>query len=403
MDEKIHGLSMKDCAEIMSKDGELKAQHGEPAYKPHFHQYLASRGVDENTWAHAWNGWWTRMEADPSGQLHAKFAMMNQELTAKAHFGDVADMSQEVKEGVSLDTFAKIQAKAAAGEDMQAVVAAEGLDWATWQKGMNAWNAAMGADTSHRITMQYGQLYAKHNPAHQAQMQGQTAAIMAAHHAEREAGIDDEPEEEYEFPDMVRELSDPKPNTRWTAAHHIANRWDIAGEDARRNPEMDQAAKRAVELFNECLERHDEFTVSNAESAGKDLAMFASEGYLTPEQASDAKGNIARCLGRAREHLATLQAAFAPIADKAVPERVKMQSQIQDYTSLIEELSEVESEWDENYQAPSAGGAPAAAAAAMGASPSPSSAIAPASSSGGFLDILKKIPIIGNIIRMLGL
>ncbi len=56
MDEQIHGLSMRDCAEIMSKHTELTAQHGEPAFKPHFHRYLSQRGLDEHRWASAWNG-----------------------------------------------------------------------------------------------------------------------------------------------------------------------------------------------------------------------------------------------------------------------------------------------------------------------------------------------------------
>ncbi len=56
MEEQIHGLTLQTCAEIMARDGELKAQYGERDYKPHLHQFLASQGIDENTWAHSWNG-----------------------------------------------------------------------------------------------------------------------------------------------------------------------------------------------------------------------------------------------------------------------------------------------------------------------------------------------------------
>ena len=402
MDEQIHGLSMRDCAEIMSKDGELKAQHGEPAYKPLFQQYLAQRGIDENTWAHSWNGWWTRMQADPSGQLHAKFATMQQQLTMQAHMADVPDASQDAKEGVTLEQYAKVMAKIAGGEDGNAAVAAEGFSMDQWQKAQAGWNAAMAADTDHHITTQYGMLYAKYTPNHQAQMEQQVAAIMAQDHAERAAGRPDEPEVEYTFADMVREMEDPTPNTRWTAAHHVCNTWDIGDHS---DPALDAAAKRAYVLLNECLERHNEFTVSNAESAGRDLMMFASEGFLTPEQAAESKGNMERCLGRAREQLATVEAAFAPIADKAVPERVRMQSQIQDYRSLVEEMSEWISEWDDNYQAPSSntGGVEAAASMAGGGGGG-GSAIQPSSSGGGgFLDMLKSLPVIGNILRLLGL
>ncbi len=397
MEERIHGLSMKDCAEIMGQDGALKAQHGEPAYKPLFQQYLAQRGIDENTWAHAWNGWWTRMQADPSGQLHAKFSTLQQQITMQAHMADIPDASGESKEGVTLDLYAQLMAKVAGGEDINALLAGAGLSMDQWQRAQAAWNAAMAADTNHHLTTQYGQLYAKYTPGFQQQMEAQTAAIMAADYAERAAGRPDEPEVEYTFADMQREMNDATPSTRWQAAHHVANTWDIGD---RSDPSLRAAAQRAVELAEECLERHDDFTVSDAESLAGDLKMFAAEGFLTPAQSQDLKGSIERCLNRGRETLATHQAAFAPIRDKAVPERVHMQSRIQDYTSLVEELSEIVEEWDDNYAAPggaddSSSSAPAAAAA---------HAIAPTSpASGGLIAILKNLPIIGTIVRLLGL
>ena len=401
-DDRIYGLSLRDCAEIMSKDGELKAQYGEPAYTPYLQQYLAQRGIDQNTWAHAWNGWWTRMQSDPSGQLHAKFAMIQQELTMQAHFADVPDASQDAKEGVTLDTYAKVMAGAAGGQDMQQLVAQNGMTWDQWQRAQAAWNAAMAADVNHHITTQYGQLYAKYTPGFQQQMQGQVAGMMAADHAQRAAGIPDEPEKEYTFTDMLREMDDPTPNTRWTAAHHIANQWDI-GDHA--DPQLHAAAQKAYGLALECVERHDDFTVSNAEALAQDLKMFASEGFLAPQQASEAKGALERCYHRAYESLQTHQAAFAPIANQAVPERVKMQTQIQDYTSLVETLQEILQEWDADYQQPEAPMGMGGQQQGGYAQQSPGSAMQPASqpSSGGLLAVLKSLPIIGNILRLLGL
>ncbi len=393
MEDAIHGLTMKDCAEIMSKDGELKAQYGERDYKPHLDQYLAGRSVDQNTWAQAWNGWWERMEADPSGQLHAKFSMMQQELTMKAHMADVPDASQDAKEGVTLDVYAQIMAKIAGGEDADAVLGAQGIPMDQWQRAQEAWNAAMAADTDHHLTTQYGMLYAKYTPGFQQQMQDQTAAIMAQRHAERAEGVDDEPEVEYTFEDAVAELDSPKPNTRWTAAHHVANFWDIGDRDE--DPRLNDAAKKTIPLMIDCLEHHDEFTASDAESLARDLCTFASEGFLGA-QADDAKHAMEMCLGRAQEKLATLKAAFAPIADKAVPERVRMQASIQDYTSLTEELEEMVSEWDENLgEAP----APSASSASSGGAALATSG----GGGGGFLDVLKRLPVIGAILRMLGL
>ncbi len=80
--------------------------------------------------------------------------------------------------------------------------------------------------------------------------------------------------------------------------------------------------------------------------------------------------------------------------------------QIQEYESLIQELTEIESDWESNFTPRSAGGASASASAASMpsipfSSPSPSSALA--APSGGLLYFLKRLPIIGNILRMLGL
>ncbi|MEZ4380559.1 MAG: hypothetical protein R3A79_04390 [Nannocystaceae bacterium] len=390
-------MSMRECAEIMAKDTALKAQHGEAASRPLFSQYLAQRGVDQNTWAHAWNGWWTRMQSDPSGQLHAKFSTIQQELMLANHFADVPDASQDAKEGVTLDAYARVMAGAAGGGDIQQLVAAEGFDWGQWQRAQAAWNAAMAADVNHHLTTQYGQLYAKYTPGFQQQMQGQVAGIMAADYAARAAGQDDEPDPEYTFEDMVRELEDPKPATRWTAAHHVANQWDIGDKS---DPALSRAAQRAYERMIECLEQHDAFTVSDAEAAAGDLKMFASEGLLTAAQAGEAKGCIERCLNRGREHLATLEAAFAPIRDKAVPERVRMQSQLQDYGSLVSELSEIAGEWDDNYQPPEA-----APSQGYGGSAGPSQAMQPRREpeEEGFLALLKRLPVIGPLLRMLGL
>ncbi len=407
-DERIDGLSLRDCAEIMAKMTELKAQHGERAAKPHLAQYLEGRGTDENQWANSWNGWWTRMQADPSGQLSAKYAMLQQELMRSAHMADVPDATNDVKEGVSLDTYARIMANIAGGKAAEPLLAEAGVTMDQWQRAQTAWNAAMAADVNHHLTTQYGQLYAKHSPGFQERMQGQIAEMMAADHAARAAGQADEPEKELTFEDMVEGMSNTVPNRRWTAAHHIANRWDI-GDKA--DAALKQAANKAAELAVECVERHDSFTVSNAETLARDLKMFADEGLLGPARAADAKSAIERCLNRGKEQLRTVRAAFAPIANKAVPERVQMQSQIQDYESLTETLTDLLGEWnddvpeasnDEAAEAPAPTPPTSSKSAGLAAAPARQTPAAP-DAGGGFLALLKSLPIIGQILRALGL
>ncbi len=353
--ERIHGLTLRQCVEIMAKDGALKAQYGERSYKPHLHQFLAARGTNENAFAHAWNGWHSRMESDPSGQLYAKFSTMQRECMQQAMFADVADASQDSKAGVSLEAYAEIMAGISAGKDYTMLLQKHGIQQAQWQQAQNEWTAAMAADVNHHLTTQYGQLYAKYTPGFQQNMEASTAAIMSGRYVERSMGLEpDEPEREYTLTDMVSELQSSSAQTRWTAAHHIMNQWDIAGEAGRQMPPLSQAIQRAYQLAHECLEQHDEFTVSDAQGLAEDLQMLAGEGFMSPSMASDSEGAIGRCLNRGRSHLQTLRAGFAPIANKAVPERVRMQSAIQDHESLVESLEEILEEWRDTYRAPEA-------------------------------------------------
>jgi hypothetical protein len=381
----------------MSKDSGLRAQHGEGAYKPHLNAWLQDRGFSEAQWAEAWNAWWSRMENDPSGQLHAQFAMLQQEAVHAAHLADIPDASADAKEGVTLDTYAMLMAKAAGGGDLLALTAEAGLSWEQWQRAQTAWNLAMSQDVDHHLTIQYGQLYAKHTPGFQQQMQGQIAAQMAAQHATRDLD-DDEPEPEYTFADMVRELDHEDASTRYTAAHHVANRWDI-GE--RGDAELDRAARRAVALARVCLEAFDEETVSEAEALANDLKMFAAEGFFTPSEAAEAKRALDAGLVRARAELARHEAAFAPVRDKAVPERVRLQMAVQDHTSLVEELESIVEDWDDTVPEPSEESQPAPA---VQAGPSGGSQTAPVvATDPGLLGLLKSLPVVGDLLRMLGM
>jgi hypothetical protein len=334
--EAIHGVTIEVMAETMSKHNELRAQHGEPGFKSHFHGYLLTRGIDENTWANAWNGWHARMDADKTGGLWGKYHAIESELSRKAHFGDVEDMSQQERGGLTLDMFAKLSAQIAQpGADFAAVLAQHGVGVDLWNTGRTAWNDAMAQDTLHKITTQFGALYAKHNPAHAAMMQAHIGQAMANRGAS--SSQEDEEEEEYTAEKALGELASKVPATRWKAAHLLAQK--IQTELAS-DPPRKRAAMACVPVLIEALERHDKETVSSAESAARDLVELE-------QFTDDAKGAIARCLARGQDHLANVQAAFAPIKDKNVPERVYLQSEIQDYTSLTETLTEILGEWDE--------------------------------------------------------
>jgi hypothetical protein len=58
-------------------------------------------------------------------------------------------------EGVSLEQWAKAQAKIASGADYAPLIAEIGIDKATWDRVSAEWNARMSRDTSFTITMEY--------------------------------------------------------------------------------------------------------------------------------------------------------------------------------------------------------------------------------------------------------
>ncbi len=73
-----------------------------------------------------------------------------------------------------------------------------------WHSGRDAWNQAMSQDTMHKITTQYGQLYARYNPAHVAAMQAQAAQMIANRAAV--SAQEEEPEVEYTVDSALAEL-----------------------------------------------------------------------------------------------------------------------------------------------------------------------------------------------------
>src|SRR5262249_51239601 len=103
----------------------------------------------------------------------------------------------------------------------------------------------------------------------------------------------------------------------------------------------------------------------------------------------DLRSAITRCVNRARERLASFEAAFAPIRDKAVPERIVMQARIQEYQSLIGTIDGILRDWAE-WPA-SAQGAPPPTPTSGSSAPF---GVRPAKKSGGVRAGLIAIPIV---------
>lgn len=341
--EAIYGVTMDQLAQSFSKEGELRAQLGEQQGRAEFERYLAAQGITLNTWALAWNAWHDRFKADPTGMLEAQFHMQLQQLSAKAHFGDVRDMSGDTEEGITLDQYAQITvAVSRAGADADAIVKQFGLaDVAHWQRANAAWTQKMSQDTTHKLTMQYGQLYSKYaGPSFQQEQLAQTAAILADHNRPRDRV--DEPQEPLTPELCLQKMQSPSQAERWKYAYLYGNMAELGNV-----PDRNQAIMAVTPILMEMIERHDEHTTSDAEKGARKLWDLGVRG-------DDFRGAVHRCLNRAEEKLASLQAAFAPIQNQAVPERITLQSRIQDYQSLISTMRDYMSQDWSTAMAPSA-------------------------------------------------
>jgi hypothetical protein len=359
----IQGVTLDMLAEIQAKYSALQAQYGEPGLRPHFLAFLQSKGLSEPAYVDAYNSWIARFRSDPTGQLEAQFSMTVGRLAAQAHYGDVRDMSGDAQEGVTLDTYAQLTvAMGKPGVDLEAIARQHGLAGvAHWQRVNAAWTAAMSQDTSHKLSMQYGQLYSRYaGPQFEQNMQNQVAATLAASR-ERPAAAAAPPREQT-VDDLLQLLSAPQLRDRYRAARELAHRWDIGHE---RDPRL-SAALACIPVLLEMVERHEEDQVGEAEDAARKLMELKQKN-------DDVKSAFQRCLNRATEHLATLERAFAPIQNQAVPERIPLQMKIGGYRSLIDTLRGMLAEWQPQGAGPAGPmppfASPAPAAGAFAAAP----------------------------------
>jgi hypothetical protein len=361
--DAYYGITLEGLAEITAKEGELRVKHGQEGGRAAFRSYLAERGHTESDWANAHNTWLERFRADPTGQLEARFHHTLGALAQKAHFGDVRDMSQDQLEGVTLEKYAQLSVlMAKPGVDADALAREHGLAGAdAWVKANAAWGAKMGADTTFKLATQYGALYQKYaGPQFAEQQMAATAAILAESNKPREPrDLADAPKKDLSQATLLAKLRSESRDDRWEAARWLAHQW-------KKNDPSTQVNLECIPVLIDILEHHDEHTASKAADAAQKLTSDL-------EQYTDAvKWSIGACLTRAKEKLATLETAFAPIRDQAVPERVFMQSRIQDFQGLVRDLEGVLARW------------PAPQAHAVAAVPSNSSGarVAPRASSG---------------------
>jgi len=376
MDE-IYGISLDRLAEFGAKYSEFSARFAQQEAREGFDQWLLTQGTDSQRYWQAHNSWLERFRADPTGRLYATFMAKSAEYSTKVHFGDVRDMSQDTQEGVTLDRYAALTvAMAKPGIDAEAIARQHGLtDAAHWVRVNAAWSRALSEDSDHKLATQFGQLYQKHaGPAFAEQQLQATAAILAE--SNKPQDLVSEPSQPDTPDTLMQKLSSSSRAERWRAARMLAHAIDIR---VAKDPAYRAAA---VPVLLEIIERHDEHTASDAEDAARRLMDIG-------ERSSDFRGSMQRCLARAEDKLAALKAAFAPIQDKAVPERLPLQARMQAYTSLISSLQGYLADFQE------------ASAEAIGIGASSSGASTPRKSGGGFgIALVAGIVLVGGALAL---
>ncbi len=422
--QKRNGYSLEDCAEIMNRMSVLKTEHGEPGYRAPFQQFLRSKGLTENSWAHVYNDWHQVMEADP--HLGARFHTYMGHARQRQMMANQPNVAGDALEGVSLESYAKISAQSQTGAAVEGLVAGAGLTMDQWQRGQAAWVAKMGTcSPSDPIIIQFGQLYQKWSPNHQAMVEASTAAALedAADKGGRGGGMSkeltmDNAHEFFDHPDVrvrargVREMFriwELNWNDRDARMHQLTTRaYDEAIRILTHGAGDDRSGIMALQGPADAMEIHAWSKIADDEEAQQGttdvifgyLKDLAGEKFMTPQQNQAAILAVQTAIARLQPRAERVNQAFVNTRDEL--KRTQLRSLVDDYRETLSELQEALSDWD--YTGPDNADAAMAAGAAPSTPSMPSTAIATApANSGGILFVLKRLPVIGNILRLLGL
>ncbi|MEC7525990.1 MAG: hypothetical protein VYE22_39275 [Myxococcota bacterium] len=419
LDEKRNGYSLADVAEIMNQMSVLETEHGEPGYRAPFQQFLRSKGLTEETWAHVYNDWHQTWEADPA--LAAKFHTYMAQVRQRQMLSQQPNVSGESMGGVSLEAYAKISAQIQTGAVVEQLVAAEGLSMDQWQAGQAAWVERMGqCSPTDPIIVQFGQLYQKWSPNHQASMEAATERILADHADQEGRGggmskaldMDNAPEF-FDHADV---------RVRARGVREMIRIWELNWDD--RDARMQQLTQRACDEAVRILQHgagedrpglvplaeppdgvdiHRWSAMVEQEQTQQDtsdlvygsLKDLAGEKFMSPAQNDAAKAAVQQAIARLEPRARKVEELFGQVSDEL--KRTQVRQLIDDYRETLEGMREALGDWE--HTGPEAAPPTATAPSA----PAPASALATPEPENGLIALLKSLPIIGNLLRMLGL
>lgn len=349
---KHEGFDLDLLAKATARLTTLRTQYGEEKGKVELERWLQGIGLSRRAYDEAYAAWWERFKADNSGELQARFLTLNARYLHEENFADAPDRSQEKRGGLTLERYAEIAAALSkqpiADRDFTILVLRKfGIgSLAAWQKANDAWIAALREDTTFALTQQYAALYQKHAGPGFAREQEKAVARSLAEHDARETPRPMEAPKPPGIDEYRAGLQSKMPSERWEAARGYAHLCDLWAGPARkpaddpRAPHCAPAALKAklLPVMLDAVDHFDDRTVSHATGL---LDFFGELGLATPE----ARLAIERARNRSRERLRSLEAAFAPIEDKAVPERVVLRQKIDDYTGAVRDFDAALADW----------------------------------------------------------
>lgn len=350
--ERYAGFDLDLLAKALAKLTTLRTQYGEAKGKEELDRWLESQGLSRASYDQAYSAWWMRFKADASGELQARFLTLNAQYTNEANFADSADRSQEKRGGLTLDRYAEIavalsRPPLAEVDHTLRVLRKFGIkSLAEWQKANDAWVAAMREDTTFALTQQYANLYQRHaGPSFAQEQERELAKSLAADQARGPAPRTARPQPPA-IDEYLAALGSKDPAERWRAARgyaHLCDLWSGPAGKPASDPVAPHCSPAALKskllpVMLEAVGRFDDETVQEAVGL---LDFFAELELKTPA----AKAAIQRARERSAERLRNVETAFAPIEDKAVPERVKLRAQIDMYTAALRDFDRALAGW----------------------------------------------------------
>ena len=180
-EEALAGFDLDGLAKALCRCTTLRIQYGEKEGAAHFNAWLAGQGHTRQQYETSYAAWWQRFKADSTGQLEARFLLINSKCVNEANFGDVPSRAKEAREGVTLEQYAKISAALSPSADLSKVLRQYGIESrAHWRRVNEVWTRALRDDASRALAQQYAALYQKYaGPDFAQEQQERTAESLA--------------------------------------------------------------------------------------------------------------------------------------------------------------------------------------------------------------------------------